>query len=332
VVAPRLRVGLVGTGGIMQAAHIPAWRLLSDEVEVVGLAEPVPERRARALALLGDPEGRRVVACPDAAALLDRVALDVVDVAVPAGPAKSEVVRRALAAGCHVTCQKPFVRELAEAESLVAAARAAGRLLSVNQQARFASAFAAAGRWVREGRLGELRTIRLWSDFPNAGPDQWLEYAVHSFDLVRFWAGREPRRVRAWWKRQTPDDRYLLAVWLDFEGVLAAEIWDEMGSSTTLRWAFRLMGSEGTARGQEAFGDAMLPAEVAYTPRGAAYEEVASPGPSYIPHAFAAYFRAFVRAVRGEGPCPTSGEDNLRTLALAFAARRAADLGGWVEL
>jgi predicted dehydrogenase len=326
-----VRVALIGTGGIASLAHIPAWRTVAG-AEVVAVAEPVAERRQRALALLGDPEGRRVAAFADYGELLAAVRPELVDITVKAGPVKSAAIVAALDAGCHVTCQKPFALELPEAERLVRHARERGRLLSVNQQARFAGAFAKAARWVAEGRLGELRTIRLWSEFPNAGPQQWLEYGVHSFDLVRFWAGREPRRVRAWWKPQTAQGHHLLAVWLDFEGVLAAEIWDEMSSSTTLRWGFRLMGSAGSVQGHEAFGPDMLPAEVAFAPARAACETREPAGPPYIPGAFAAYFSALVAAVRGEGPCPIPAEDNLRTLRLAFAARRAADLGDWLDL
>jgi predicted dehydrogenase len=330
-VSQRLRVGLIGTGGISQSAHIPAWRMLPG-AEVVALAEPVAARRAQALALLGDPEGVRVRPWADYRELLGAGGVDLVDITIPVGPQKTEAIAAALEAGCHVTCQKPFAADLETAAALVARARRRGRLLSVNQQARFAGAFAHAARWVHAGRLGALRTIRLWSDFPNPGPQQWLEYAVHSYDLVRFWAGRQPRRVQAWRKPQTAQGHELLAVWLDFDGVLSAEIWDEMSSSTMLRWGFRLMGDAGSARGHEAFGFQMMPAEVAFSPAGTSEETVAPAGPPYIPHAFAGYFQAVLDAVQGKGACPTPGEDNLETLRIAFAVRRAAAEGGWVSL
>ncbi len=326
-----LRVGLIGTGGISIAAHIPAWRSLPDAA-VVALAEPVPQNRARALAMLGDAPGQRVRAFPDYRALLAEDPPDAVDITIPVGPAKAEAIAAALDAGCHVTCQKPFAADQATAAALVALAKRRGRLLSVNQQARFAGAFARGRQCVEDRRLGVLRTIRLWSDFTNPGPGQWLEYAVHSFDLVRFWAGQEPVRVLAWRKPQTERAQEVLAVWLDFGGVLAAEIWDEMSSSTTLRWGFRLMGDAGSVRGHEAFSAEMLPAEFAFTPAGASSETPEPLGPAYVPHAFAAYFRAFLAAVRGEGPCPTSGEDNLCTLRLAFSVRAAAEAGGWVSV
>lgn len=328
----KIRLALIGTGGIAQRAHIPAWQRLP-EVEIVALAEPVPERRQQALALLGDPTGERIRAFPHIEPLLETVTVDLVDITIPPGPAKEAAIRQALAAGCHVTCQKPFTRDLATAVALTRLAQQHGRLLSINQQARYAAAFARAREWIATGRLGTLRTIQLWADFPNRGPDQWLDYSVHSFDLLRFWAGQEPRRVLAWHKRQTDRDQYLLAVWLDFDGVLAAQIWDEMAASTTLRWGFRLMGERGTLRGHEAFNLLpMLPAEIAFCPAGSTTETVEPVGPPYVPHAFAAYFAAVVAAVRGLGPPPVPAEDNLRTLRLAFAAHQAAAEGRWVTV
>jgi len=61
--ADKIRLALLGTGGIAQRAHIPAWQSLP-EVEIVALAEPVPARRQQALALLGDPMGERILAFP----------------------------------------------------------------------------------------------------------------------------------------------------------------------------------------------------------------------------------------------------------------------------
>ncbi len=329
--AERLRVALIGTGGISRFAHIPAWRSLAG-VEVVAVAEPVAERRLQALEGLGDPQGQRVRAFASYAEMLDACRPDLVDVTIQPGGAKNLAIEAALGAGCHVTCQKPFTLDLPSAVALTDRARTLGRILSVNQQARFAPAFAAARRAIEEGGLGDLRTIRLWSDFPNPGDRQWLEYSVHSFDLVRFWAGREPRRVRAWWKRQTEQPQFVLGVWLDFGGPLMAEIWDEMSSPTTLRWGFRLMGDRGSLSGHEAFGEGMVPAEVAMALAGVPGETLTPVHPPYVPAAFACYFAALVAAIEGRGPVPTPAADNLQTLRLAFAARRAADDGAWVDL
>jgi predicted dehydrogenase len=327
----RVRLALLGTGGISQAAHIPAWKQIP-EVEIVALAEPNPLRRQRALELLGDPKGARIATYADGDELLAAVQPDLVDVTIPPGPAKERSIRAALAAGCHVTCQKPFTLDEASAKALVQEAAERGRILSVNQQARWAGAFARARQRIVDGSLGELRTIQLWADFRNGGPMQWLYYSVHSFDLIRFWAGREPKRVLAWHKPQTAQGHYLLTVWLDFDDVLAAQIWDEMSSSTTLRWGFRLMGSGGTLRGHEAFGARMFPAEVIFTPAGT-LEETVEPVPErYIPDAFRAYFAALIAAIAGRGPVPTPAADNLNTLRLAFAAHEAAAMGAWVAI
>jgi predicted dehydrogenase len=167
------------------------------------------------------------------------------------------------------------------------------------------------------------------TDFDFAGEDRWLNFSSHSFDLVRYWAGREPKRIAAW-HRPLAGDRYLLAVWLDFED-LAAQVWDELASATTLRWQFRLMGDGGSVRGHEAYFGDMMPAEVAYTPAGETTEHIKYPGTSYVPDAFATYFEALVDAVREGTEPPSTGRNTLRTLRLAFAAGKSARTGGWID-
>ena len=83
--ADKIRLALLGTGGIAQRAHIPAWQSLP-EVEIVALAEPVPARRQQALALLGDPTGERIRAFPHFEPLLETVPVDLVDITIPPWP------------------------------------------------------------------------------------------------------------------------------------------------------------------------------------------------------------------------------------------------------
>jgi predicted dehydrogenase len=67
---------------------------------------------------------------------------------------------RALEAGKHVLCEKPFSRRPAEAERAVAAARHAGRLLAEGFMYRHLPLTGLVARLVREGELGPLRLIR----------------------------------------------------------------------------------------------------------------------------------------------------------------------------
>jgi predicted dehydrogenase len=62
----------------------------------------------------------------DWARLVVRDDVDIVDICAP-GDTHAEIAIAALAAGKHVLCEKPLANSVAEAEAMVAAARAASR-------------------------------------------------------------------------------------------------------------------------------------------------------------------------------------------------------------
>lgn len=323
-----LRVAIIGTGSIGTKAHIPAWARV-ENAEVVAISDPDGDARKAANERLNSVGAGHARIYDSTETLLDEEQPDVADVTVRPEQGKANLVRTALDAGCHVTCQKPFHHDYRTAADLVEHAEQRDLVLSVNQQARFAGAFSRAEEMVSDGLLGSLRSIRLSADFDFAGEDRWLNFSSHSFDLIRHWAGREPERVTAW-HRPLSGDKYLLGVWCDFDDFVA-QIWDELGSSTTLRWMFRLMGEHGSLRGHEAYFDEMIPSEIAFTPASETTERVEHPKMRYVPDAFSAYFDAFVTSIRNGDEPPTTGHDNLRTLRLAFAAGEAARTGGWVD-
>jgi predicted dehydrogenase len=189
-----------------------------DAVTAAGAAVPAalcdaaPERLAAERARLDGPGGRLEgdIACfTDPDDLLRHAAdlrLDGVVIATPNalhGPQTLSALERGLA----VFCQKPLALSGDEARRLVAAARAADRLLGVDYTYRTLSSATELHRLVAAGELG-----RVWSVdavFHNAyGPDKaWcrdpalagggalLDLGVHLLDLA-FWL-LEARQVRA---------------------------------------------------------------------------------------------------------------------------------------
>ena len=53
--AKKLRVGIIGAGNIATSAHLPAYAKLTDIVEVVAIADIVPERAKDAAEKWGIP-------------------------------------------------------------------------------------------------------------------------------------------------------------------------------------------------------------------------------------------------------------------------------------
>src|ERR687890_2543807 len=118
-----LRVGIVGAG-MIAGCHSRAYAA-TPGTEVVGVCD---QRRPKAEQLAGTA-GAAVV--PDLDALLD-LGLDVVSVCTPPDT-HVDLALRSLEAGCHVMCEKPVARDLADARRLVTAAQdaeAAGQLVA----------------------------------------------------------------------------------------------------------------------------------------------------------------------------------------------------------
>jgi len=204
---PTLGVGMVGYA-FMGAAHSHAWRTAPRFFDL-----PL---RPRMTALAGrDPDAVRAAAArlgwdhveTDWRALVDRDDVDLVDVCTP-GDTHAEIAIAALEAGKHVLCEKPLANSVEEAETMVAAARAAaasGVRAMVGFTYRRVPAVQLARQLVAEGRLGEIRHVRAqylqdWIADPEA-PLSWRldreragsgslgDIAAHVVDMAQFVTG-----------------------------------------------------------------------------------------------------------------------------------------------
>jgi predicted dehydrogenase len=127
-----LRVGIVGTGWVGLARHLPSFRA-HGEADVVAVYDRDPAR--------GEEVARRhhlPTADADVDTFLGR-GLDIVSIATPPWT-HADLATRSLASGAHVFTEKPMAMDLREAEGMVAAADAAGRLLCVSHNFLFSRA------------------------------------------------------------------------------------------------------------------------------------------------------------------------------------------------
>lgn len=154
---PPLRVGIVGCGNVALNFHVPAYQAVPDRYRIVGLADPTAERLelGRATAGLATDQVHR-----DAAELLARDDVDVVDVCTPQHLHR-DVVVAAAAAGKHALCEKPIAAVPADAAAMVTAARDAGVILAVVHNYLFFPEIAALRDVIASGELGEVRTVRV---------------------------------------------------------------------------------------------------------------------------------------------------------------------------
>ena len=145
-----IATAVIGSGFI-GTVHIEALRRIG--VRVAGLLDASPELGARRAAELGLPQGLRG---PGRAARGPSV--QVVHVTSP-NELHHPQVKRILAAGRHVVCEKPLAMTSAESAELVALAAASGLVNAVNFNIRFYPLNQHVSALVAEGGLGDVRLV-----------------------------------------------------------------------------------------------------------------------------------------------------------------------------
>ncbi|HYC70384.1 MAG TPA: Gfo/Idh/MocA family oxidoreductase [Opitutaceae bacterium] len=108
-------------------------------------------------------------------ALLANPAVDVVGIYTPDHLHADHVIR-ALRAGKHVVCTKPFLDSLARAAEVLAAVKASGRRVMVGQSSRFFAPFARQREHFESGVFGELNSVEAYYN------------ADHRWFLAKGWA------------------------------------------------------------------------------------------------------------------------------------------------
>jgi predicted dehydrogenase len=197
VTAP-LRVGLLGAGWIMDFhARAVAEHPGAELVAAANWREP---SLAKLAARHGIPrtttDWRELVADPG---------VDAVVVATP-NALHAEQAIACLRAGKHVLVEKPMARDLAEADTMLAAAAASRAWLMVAHCWRFHPDVLALRARVAAGELGEVVKTRGYGAHARWGPSGWftdpelagggalLDMGVHAIDTARFLLG-DPRPV-----------------------------------------------------------------------------------------------------------------------------------------
>jgi predicted dehydrogenase len=125
---PPLRIAIIGLGEAGYEIHLPALAHMK-EVNVVGACDKNPTHRARA------QQKFRIPVFDDLDALLGDARPEAVIVATPPDT-HAALCLRAIEAGIDVVCEKPFVSTMDEADSVIDAARRAGRRIAVNHEFR----------------------------------------------------------------------------------------------------------------------------------------------------------------------------------------------------
>jgi len=146
----KLKIGLIGIGGICNGVHIPAY-LQDERTEVVALCDIVPEKTAKAKKEFF-PNAKEYT---DFRELLKDDSIDAVDICTP-NYLHSIIAVEALERGKHVFCEKPDAVSVGEVQRMKAAAEKSGKVLMVMRNNRFMHISKLAKQFVEEGRMGEI--------------------------------------------------------------------------------------------------------------------------------------------------------------------------------
>src|SRR5579884_4166598 len=137
-------IGIIGSGGIAQAVHLPAYKKLQDEgkVKIVAVSDANEETARTAAEKFAVPH-----AYVDYKQMLELDSVDAVDICTPNFLHKQPTID-AFAAGKHVIVEKPIALNAKEGAEMVEAGRRAGKKLQVALNMRFGGGPQAIKRFV----------------------------------------------------------------------------------------------------------------------------------------------------------------------------------------
>lgn len=191
----RLRLGLIGAGGISRA-HIPGYLACQDRAVVTAIADPDHNAALRAQQQLSS-----ATVYSDWQMLLDRADVDAVDICLP-HDLHAPVAIAAAEHGKHILVEKPISRTLAEADTMIAAAERGGVTMMVCHDRRYHPLFAKIKDLIDDGAIGQPLCLRLdHNQYITLSPDHWIfqkerlgggaimSCLTHQFDLMRWYGG-----------------------------------------------------------------------------------------------------------------------------------------------
>ncbi len=188
----KLRVGIIGCGGIANGKHMPSLKQV-EECEMVAFCDLIVERAEDAAKKYG-VEGAAVYV--DYKELLKDETIDVVHVCTP-NRAHSFITVDALEAGKHVMCEKPMAINSAEALKMLEAAKRTGKKLTIGYQNRQCKDTRYLKEEADQGTFGDIyyaraialrrRGVPTWGVFlseEEQGGGPLIDIATHSLDLT----------------------------------------------------------------------------------------------------------------------------------------------------
>jgi predicted dehydrogenase len=246
-----------------------------------------------------------------------------------------------------VLSEKPMATSLEQARELVAAATSAKRIHAIVQNRRYVEGVRRIRRVIADQTLGTLTALHCdffigahFGGFREQMPHPLLlDMAIHTFDAARFMSGKTPlgvycrefNPVGSWYAAGAAADA--LFDFSDGVGFTYRGSWVAEGARTSWESAWRVIGTRGTLiwDGFDHFN-----AMIAEAGPGLIWPDapvsVPPPEDRMQTRGHASVIADFLAAVQTGAPPETASADNLKSIAMVFAAIESADTGKRVEI
>lgn len=197
----KLKIAVIGCGGITRGSHMPAYAKM-DNVEVVALCDILPDRVKQMAEQYGIAK-----TYTDYKDVLNIPGLEAVDICTP-NIYHSEIAVAALEKGLHVFCEKPDAVSVAECLRMKEAAEKSGKVLMVMRNNRYRATASYMKNYIKDGKMGDIYAGRCgWlrrRGIPGrggwfttkalSGGGPLIDLGVHMIDLA-IWLMGNPRPV-----------------------------------------------------------------------------------------------------------------------------------------
>ncbi len=202
--ANRLKIGIIGCGGIANGKHMPSLKAIN-RADIVAFCDLIEEKATKAAAEYGVQNAKVYT---DYHELLNDKDIDVVYVLTP-NRMHAPISIDALNAGKHVMCEKPMAKTAEDARKMVEAAKKSGKKLTIGYQHRHKPESRFLKSCIERGDLGDIyyahayairrRGTPNWGVFLNEfeqGGGPLIDIGTHSLDVTLYLMNNyKPRMV-----------------------------------------------------------------------------------------------------------------------------------------
>ncbi len=200
----KLRIGIVGCGGIANGKHLPSLSKLKN-VHLAGFCDIIEERAQKAAKEYGDD---KALVTANYKKLLEDKTIDVIHVCTP-NSSHADIAVDAMEAGKHVLSEKPMAKSAKDARRMVEAAKRTGKKFTVGYNNRYRPDSWHLHQLCAQGDLGEIymakahairrRAVPTWGVFldeEKQGGGPLIDIGTHALDLTLWMMNNyEPKTV-----------------------------------------------------------------------------------------------------------------------------------------